>query len=131
MNFFLQLKHKRWHFDEQLMPSIWEKILWSIKRLVTDFLQNVFFWVQQKKETHTILKQVEGSLRKWWQNFHFWVNSPFHLSLQSYIRENIKDPIFNVSSVNWKMLLISITYLVFLVLILENSVKIQVEATYG
>jgi len=29
------------------------------------------------------------------------------------------------------MLLISITYLVFLVLILENSVKIQVEATYG
>jgi len=28
--------------------------------LVTDILQNIFFFVQQKKEIHTGLKQLEG-----------------------------------------------------------------------
>jgi len=34
--------------------------LWSINCLITDILQNIFFCVQQKKETHTGLKQLEG-----------------------------------------------------------------------
>jgi len=32
----------------------------SIECLVTNILQNIFFCVQQKKETHTGLKQLEG-----------------------------------------------------------------------
>jgi len=28
-------------------------------RLVTNILQNIFFWVQQKKETHTRLEQLK------------------------------------------------------------------------
>ncbi len=32
----------------------------TINVLVTNILQNMFFCVQQKKETHTGLEQVEG-----------------------------------------------------------------------
>ncbi len=32
----------------------------SINYLVNNIIQNIFFCVQQKKETHTGLEQVEG-----------------------------------------------------------------------
>jgi len=32
----------------------------GVHQLVTDILQNIFFCVQQKKEIHTGLKQLEG-----------------------------------------------------------------------
>ncbi len=42
-----------------------EKILWklmaTINCLVTNILRNIFFCVQQKKETHTGLNQLEYS----------------------------------------------------------------------
>ncbi len=34
----------------------------TVKSLVTHILQNILFCAQQKKETHTGLKQVEGVL---------------------------------------------------------------------
>jgi len=37
-------------------------------------LKNIFFCVQQKKETHKGLKQLEG------ENFHFWVYPTFQLN---------------------------------------------------
>ena len=44
--------------------SIFFFLLWksmgSISRLVTNFLQNIFFCVQQKKESHTGFEQHEG-----------------------------------------------------------------------
>ncbi len=47
----------------QLMVTVIEKILWkstaTINCLVTNILQNVLFCVQQTKEAHTGLEQVE------------------------------------------------------------------------
>jgi len=42
-----------------IFSQLW-KSMGSINCLVTDILQNIFFCVQQKKEIHTGLKQVEG-----------------------------------------------------------------------
>ncbi len=43
--------------------SVGEKILWksmdTVICLVTNILQNIFFCVQQKKESHTGLEQLE------------------------------------------------------------------------
>ncbi len=44
--------------------------------LVTNILQNIFFCVQQRKETHTGL-EVEGL------GLGFWVNYPFNTLLKS------------------------------------------------
>ncbi len=68
-----------WRTKQLLIPII-IPILWKSKTtyncLFTNILQNIFFCVQQKKETHTGLKQlgwVKGD------SFHFWVNCLFKL----------------------------------------------------
>ncbi len=43
--------------------------------LLTNILQNIFFCVQQMKETHTGLEQHEGGVND--DSFHFWVNYGF------------------------------------------------------
>jgi len=48
----------------KILPYSRKKILWKsmgpVNYLVTDILQNIFICVQQKKEIHTGLKQLEG-----------------------------------------------------------------------
>jgi len=43
--------------------------------LVNHILQNIFFCVQQKKEIHTTLEQIEG------EHFPFWVSYTFKICL--------------------------------------------------
>ncbi len=38
-------------------------------------LQNVLYCVQQKKEIHAVLEELDGE--ESWPNFHFWVNYAF------------------------------------------------------
>jgi len=42
-------------------------------------LQNIFFCVQQKKETHTGMNSLK--VFKWWQIFNFGVEYPFKKAL--------------------------------------------------
>jgi len=51
----------------------------AIKCLVTNILQNIFFSVQQKKETHTGLERHEGELPM--TEFSFLGNCPFKFAL--------------------------------------------------
>jgi len=66
MSFFLLLNTKEdiLNYNQTVDGLQWKKILWksmgSINCLVTNGLQNIFFCVQQKKETHTGLEQLEG-----------------------------------------------------------------------
>ncbi len=58
--FFLSaVEHKR-YFEKCLQQKIQWKSMATVNCLVTDILQNIFFCVQQKKETHTGLEQVKG-----------------------------------------------------------------------
>ncbi len=52
--------------------------------LVTHILQNIIFWVQQKKKCIEVWNKLRVS--KWWQNFHFWVNYSF----KQHIEINVK-----------------------------------------
>jgi len=58
-DFLYYTKNKRRYYEECLFFLLW-KSMGSINCLVTDILQNIFFCVQQKKENHTGLKQLEG-----------------------------------------------------------------------
>jgi len=57
-----------------------EKIIWKSMSIDSDIIcsdtnniQNIFFWVQQKREMNTGLKQLR----------YFWVKHPFKFSLNS------------------------------------------------
>ncbi len=49
----------------------------TINCLITSILQNIFFYVQHERYTHTGLEWQEGDLYD--DGFHFWVNYPFKL----------------------------------------------------
>jgi len=49
--------------------------------LVTDVLQNIYVCVQQKKETHSGLKHLEGEYMM--TEFDFEVNYPFNKNIAS------------------------------------------------
>jgi len=62
MNFFLffSAEHKRRYFGECWLQSSWQSDFHQVNGVyncsVTYVLQNIFFCVQQKKETHTGLE---------------------------------------------------------------------------
>ncbi len=53
----------------------WPTLNFIVDKTCWNILQNIFFGVLQRKETHTGLQRHEGS--KWWQKFHFCMNHPF------------------------------------------------------
>jgi len=54
MNFFISAEHKI-YFEEYGFHT-----MNIINCLVTNIFQNIFFYVQQQKEIHTGLEQLEG-----------------------------------------------------------------------
>ncbi len=68
--FLSSVYHKRRYSEEpnscwlKLTSMVGKNILWksmaAIRSLVTSILQNIFFCVQQQKESHTGLDQLEG-----------------------------------------------------------------------
>ncbi len=52
----------------------------TINYWITSILQNIFFYVQHKKETHTCLRTTWGCMSKWWQKVHFCMNFPLKSS---------------------------------------------------
>ncbi len=66
----------------KLTSRVWTKNTMEVngnrKCLVTNILQNIFYYVLQKKKK-TVIQGWGWDLRvsKWWQNWHFWVDYPF------------------------------------------------------
>ncbi len=65
-------------FHSTFYCSILWKAMATVNSLVTNILQNIFFCAQQKK---LLWVWSNLSVRKWWQNSHFWVNYSFKLIL--------------------------------------------------
>ncbi len=63
-------------FHSTFYCSILWKAMATVNSLVTNILQNIFFCAQQKK---LLWVWSNLSVRKWWQNSHFWVNYSFKL----------------------------------------------------
>jgi len=73
MNFFLLLNTEK-VFLKNVCNQTVEKVNGMINSLVTDILQNIFFYVQQKKETYRGLRQLEGE--KMMKEFAFLTELP-------------------------------------------------------
>ncbi len=60
------VEHKLRYFEKPvsywspLTSIVGKEIIWPINRLITSILQNIFLYVQHKKETHTGLEWHEG-----------------------------------------------------------------------
>ncbi len=51
--------HQYSHFHSRKKYRLW-KSMGAANCLITNIFQNIFFCVKQKKETHTVLEQLEG-----------------------------------------------------------------------
>ncbi len=54
----------------------------SVNSLITSILQNIFFYVQHKKQASNDTKLSK------WQKFHFWVNYPFNCCIKSILHSH-------------------------------------------
>ncbi len=74
VSFFLMLNTKEdilKNIEEPLLGTeILRRSMWTNTFLIISILQNIFFYVQHKKETHAGLE---------WQHFHFWVKYHFNI----------------------------------------------------